>query len=372
MKNKRERKETNRDEKRKEKRKIHKNAFAITTFSLLGLMILVTLSGIAIFKIQMDQLDPVEVNLEYEDYDKYYAMITSNDGAVFWQEVYTGAKQGGEEVGDYVELFAGDLGVEYSMEERMEIAIASGVDGIIVEGEDSRSLRDEITKANESGIPVVVVSKDVPDSGRISFVGISRYDLGQTYGGQTCELVGDILADREQSGAQKEDKIWVMVLASQEQDGNGQNLLMSGIREEIAKDSELESRIELEAYLIDDEGAFAAEEAIRDIFMGKEDVPDVLICLNELHTSCAYQAVIDYNKVGITNIIGYYDSETILNGVEKEVIYSTVSMDAKQMGRYCATALSEYLDTGYVSEYFTVDTYVVNQSNVKDYLGGEE
>lgn len=367
MKNRRKRKETNRDE----KRKIHKNAFAVTTFSLLGLMILVTLSGIAIFKIQMDQLDPVEVNLEYEDYDKYYAMITSNDGAVFWQEVYAGAKQGGEEVGDYVELFAGDLGVEYSMEERMEIAIASQVDGIIVEGEDSRSLRDAITKANESGIPVVVISKDVPDSGRISFVGISRYDLGQTYGRQTCELVGDILTNREQNSTQ-EDKIWVMVLASQEQDGNGQNLLMSGIREEIAKDSELESRIELETYLIDDEGAFAAEEAIRDIFMGKEDVPDVLVCLNELHTSCAYQAVIDYNKVGITNIIGYYDSETILNGVEKEVIYSTVSMDAKQMGRYCATALSEYLDTGYVSEYFTVDTYVVNKSNVEDYLGGEE
>lgn len=355
-------------------RKLHKNAFAVTTFSLLGLMILVTLSGIAVFKIQMDRIYPVELEKdpEYEEYDKYFAMITSDDGAQFWQEVYEGARESGENTGDYVELFAGDLGVEYSVRERMEIAIAASVDGIIVEGEDSQSLRDEIAKAHENGIPVVVVSKDVTDSERISSVGVSRYDLGQTYGRQTCRLVRTIMENQERNGAAKDEPIWVMVLASQEQDGSGQNLLMSGIREEIARDAELERRIELETYLIDDAGAFATEEAIRDIFMGKEDVPDVLICLNELHTSCAYQAVIDYNKVGITNIIGYYDSAMILNGVEKEVIYSTVSMDAGQMGKYCTDALREYLDTGYVSEYFTVDTYVVNKSNVKEYLEGEE
>lgn len=356
----------------REKSGIHKSAFAVTTFTLLSLMILVTLSGIAVFKLQMNELEPVESNQAYEEYNKYFAMITSNDKADFWQEVYAGAKQGGETAGNYVELFAGDLGAEYSVEERMEIAIASQVDGIIVEGVDSLPLRNEIEKAKENGIPVVVVSQDVSDSERISFVGISRYDLGQTYGRQTCQLVKDILESREHNQEEEDGKLRIMVLTSQEKDGNGQNLLMSGIREEIAKDEQLESQILLETYPIDDLGAFAAEEAIRDIFMGKVDVPDVLICLNEIHTSCAYQAVIDYNKVGITNIIGYYDSETILNGIDREVIYSTVSMDANQMGQYCATALSEYLDTGYVSEYFTVDTYVVNKANVDDYLGGEE
>jgi ribose transport system substrate-binding protein len=254
----------------------------------------------------------------------------------------------------------------------MEIAIDSKVDGIIVEGNDVLTLRRKIVEANANGIPVVVVNQDLTDSERISFVGIGRYDLGQTYGRQACELAEKMLQEEAKNGETTQKKLRVMVLTGQEPDSNGQNLLISGIREEIAKDETLTDRIVLETYPIDDSGSFAAEEAIRDIFVGKENVPDILICLNEIHTSCAYQAVIDYNRVGITNIIGYYDSETILNGVDKEIIYSTISMDAEQMGRYCAAALSEYLDTGYVSEYFTVDTYVINHDNVREYLGEEE
>lgn len=351
---------------------IRKSLFAVTTFSLLGLMVLVTLSAIMFFKLQLDDVEAAEIDETYEQYDRYFALITSNDRADFWQEVYEGAKEEGEASGNYVELFAGGLGPEYSVEERMEIAIASRVDGIIVEGEDSHTLRNEIEKAKEEGIPVVVVSQDITESDRISFVGISRYDLGQTYGRQTCKLAREILDNRSENDGAGNNKLQIMVLIGQEAESDGQNLLMSGIRAEIAKDDMLENKTTLETYPIDDSGAFTAEESIRDIFMGKENVPDILICLNEIHTTCAYQAVIDYNKVGITNIIGYYDSETILNGVDKEIIYSTVSMDTRQMGQYCATALSEYLDSGYVSEYFTVDTYVVNKSNISEYLGGKE
>lgn len=347
-----------------------KNLFAITTFSLLGLMILVTLSGVILYRMQLRTIDTAEEEEAYVAYDKYFALIANNDKADFWQDVYGGAKQSGETTGDYVEIFAQDMGIDYTLEERMDIAIASNVDGIIVEGEDSALLQEKIDKAYANNIPVVVVGADVTESERISFVGISRYELGQTYGQQTCELANLILQERKENGDNRTD-LKVMVLISREED-KGQNLLVSGIREEIAQFYILNNRIELQTYPVDDLGSFAAEESIRDIFMGKEDAPDILICLSEIYTTCAYQAVIDYNKVGVTNIIGYYDSETILNGIDKEIIYSTVSMDAEQMGHYSATALSEYLDMGYASEYFTVDTYVINKDNVKQYLGGQD
>lgn len=344
-----------------------KNVFAITTFSLLGLMLVVTLIGVGIYRMQMSSIEPELGEEAYKEYNRYFALITANDKTDFWQNIYEGAKQSGEEAGDYVEIFGKNMGVDYSVEERMDIAIAANVDGIIVEGEDSPALRQQIQKAQEKQIPVVVASSDQLDSGRISFVGVSRYELGQIYGNQTCELAFHIL----ENGSDHE-QVHVMVLVDQEKEGNGQNLLVSGIREEISKNRRLDGRVELETYSIDDSGPFSAEESIRDIFVGVDNVPDILICLSEIHTTCAYQAVIDYNKVGVTNIIGYYDSETILNAIDKEIIYSTVSMDAEQMGQYCATALSEYLDMGYVSEYFTVDTYVVNKENVSDYLGGAQ
>lgn len=350
-----------------------KNIFAVTTFSLIGLMVLVTVGGMALFKVQFDKSNSVENREEYIKYDRYYAMITEDDRGDFWQSVYNGAKREGISEGVYVELFAGDIGTRYSMEERMEIAIAADVDGIIVEGRDQVPLRREIAKAKDNDIPVVVVSQDVTESARVSFVGIGRYDLGQTYGRQTCKLAKELLSQQEaeSDGENPGKKLQIMVLISQEADSNGQNLLMSGIREEIIGDASLEDKIELDTYTVDDSGAFTAEESIRDIFMGQEDVPDILVCLTEIYTTCAYQAVIDYNKVGITNIIGYYDSETIRAGVDKEIIYCTISMDTEQMGRYCVYALSEYLDVEHVSEYFTVDTYVVNKENVNQYGKGE-
>ena len=343
-----------------------KNIFAVTTFSLILLMILITLGGMVIFKAQFDESVSIENQEEYTEYNRYYALITSDDREDFWQAVYNGAREEGINENAYVEFFAGDLGTRYSMEERMEIAIAADVDGIIVEGEDNDSLRNEIIKAGENGIPVVVINQDVPESNRISFVGIGRYDLGQTYGRQTCELAEKMLRERDEENDDESrgEKLQIRVLISQEADSNGQNLLMSGIREEIAANTALEDKIELDTYTIDDSGAFTAEESIRDIFMGQDEVPDILVCLTEIYTTCAYQAVIDYNMVGITNIIGYYDSETIRAGVDKEVIYCTISMDTEQMGRYCVYALSEFLDVEHVSEYFTVDTYVFNKENV--------
>lgn len=351
-----------------------RNIFAVTTFSLISLMVLITLGGMVIFKAQFDKSNSVEDREEYVKYDRYYAMITSDDRADFWQAVYNGAREEGTNESAYVEFFAGDMGARYSMEERMEIAIAADVDGIILEGEDNDSLRSEIRKAGENGIPVVVVNQDVVESGRISFVGIGRYDLGQTYGRQTCELAEEMLKARdvEKHGEGPGEKLQIRVLISQEADSNGQNLMMSGIREAIGADETLENRIELDTCTIDDSGAFTAEESIRDIFMGQDDVPDILVCLTEIYTTCAYQAVIDYNRVGITNIIGYYDSDTIRAGVEKEVIYCTISMDAEQMGRYCVYALSEFLDVEHVSEYFSVDTYVVNKENVGGYGGDQD
>lgn len=101
---------------------------------------------------------------------------------------------------------------------------------------------------------------------------------------------------------------------------------------------------------------------------------DVLICLDELSTTCAYQAVVDFNRVGQIDIIGYYDSEAILRGIERNVIHSTIALDTKELGEYSIEALEEYRETGHVSDYFGVDTDLITIENVRDYLedGGEQ
>lgn len=350
------------------KEKKEGNLYKVAPTLLLALMIAVSILGIHVFRIQYDKNNLQEETQELRKYGKYYAMITSDDRAGFWQSVYEGAQAEGDRLDAYVELFADNISSSYSMEQRMEIAIASDVDGIILEGTDDVVLKRTMEKAIDRGIPVVTLTKDIGDSNRISFVGISQYDLGQTYGKETVRLAQKMLSEREN----KNSSLNVTLLIGEKSDISGQNLLLSGIKEEIAKDSKLSKKVQIDTYAVDDSGAFTAEESIRDIFMSQDIKPDILICLNEIHTNCAYQAVIDYNRVGRTNIIGYYDSESILNAIEKEIIFSTISMDTSQMGYYCVNALNDYLNEGYVSDYYAVDTYVVGQDNVKNYLKGED
>ncbi len=357
----------NKEKNKKQKKNGKKNMLGMSSMMFLILMVVVTVIGMIVFEMQLGKSKALLENQKYEEYDRYYAMITSDDKSDFWQDVYKGAKESGEENGTYVELFAGDVGARYSMEERMEIAIASDVDGIIVEGVNRVSMKKMIQLAAEKGIPVVTVSQDVQDSIRISFVGISNYELGKAYGQQVCELAKKVLNENEDR-----DQLQILVLMSDLEDNSGQNLLLSGIRKEVSDDEGISDRVTVSTKSIDDSGAFSAEEDIRDLFIGNTPPPDVMVCLSEIHTTCAYQAVVDYNQVGRTNIIGYYDSPTILNAIDKDIIFSTISMDTRQMGAYCENALSEYFGTGYVSDYFAVDTYLVNQTNVKEYLGGEE
>jgi ribose transport system substrate-binding protein len=232
----------------------------------------------------------------------------------------------------------------------MQIAIASKVDGIIIEPNGDNRITSLINKAEREGIPVITVFKDAPLSNRISFVGVSSYDQGQVYGKQVAEVV-------------KEGKRKVTVLLNSDNKDTSQDIVYSSIRETVA-----DSDAEVKAATVNSQNTFSLEEDIRNIIMDTENPPDVLVCLNSVDTLCAYQAIVDYNKVGDIDIIGYYNSDLILNAIEKKIIHSTMVIDAKQMGSYCAAALTEYRKTKRVSNNFSVDISVITSENVQKYI----
>lgn len=343
-----------------------------------------------------------------ETYDRYYMMITREGKSVFWQSVYQGAYERALQENVYVDWLGNDRFQDYSVEEQMEIAIAAGVDGIIVTASEEEKMTALIDRADAAGIPVVTLYGDNTQSARCSFVGVGSYNLGREYGRQALKIMRERLVGTaetrlfvnsadEPGGAETEDGIAVMrgsggndsVLGKEELEiGSAdrpvrvtllvnsyansldQNILYSGIQETIEQERG-ETAVELSLQSVDDTNAFSVEESVRDIFMG-EEIPDILICLNELNTTCAYQAVVDYNKVGTVSILGHYVSDTILNAIDRSVIYATVDIDTAQMGAFCIDALQEYHDLGYTSQYFTADISLITKENVDEYLRGEE
>lgn len=327
-------------------------ALVIAGICSVSFMLLITIGSMFFFRMQMDKASRLMEGASYESYESYYAMISSNHESALWRSIYQGAVEAAAENGAYVEMLGSNLSTDYSRQDLMRIAIASGVDGIILEADESGDYTGLINEADAAGIPVVTVMGDDTTSNRKSFIGVNNYNLGREYGRQVL-LAG-------------EDVQEVLVLISTSMPDTSQNIIFSGIQETLIEAGRQDIRVYAAA--IEGDNTFAVEESVRNIFLEQEQTIDVLICLDELSTTCAYQAVVDFNRVGQIDIIGYYDSETILRGIERNVIRSTIALDTKEMGAYSVEALEEYRSTDHVSDYFGVDTDLITIENVRDYL----
>ncbi len=292
------------------------------------------------------------------DYSRYYAMICDDHRSSFWQRAYTGAKAAAEGKDACVELFGSNLIFDYTVAELMEMAISSEVDGIMVLGSDKEELTELIDRAAACGIPVVTMYSDNPDSRRCSFVGVSEYNIGREYGRQILNALGE------------KNDISITVLFDNGNQMYDHNLIISGINDVLAGEGN-GKRFTTGSVQVDDASPFSVEESIRDIFMTGE-IPDAMVCLSELDTTCAYQAVIDHNLVGSVYILGYHDSEKILNAINRNVVYSTLAVDAAELGRYSVEALDEYIEMGITNQYFATDVNIIDRQNINDYLNTGE
>lgn len=316
------------------------------------IMTVITIFSLIYIRKQMGDMQ--QKSQPYVEYRRHYAFITEFFEENFWSEVYDGAKRFGEGENVYLEWIGQGMDIDYSKEDLLKTAIASKVDGIILEGEESEEIRTLINLAAGEGIPIVTVMTDSYDSKRQSFVGIGSYDLGREYGRQIIRI------------ATKDTKD-VLILMNAASKDSGQNIIYNGMQETLANEGNHLS-LDIEILAISEDIPFSDEEAIRDIFLNREKLPDIIICLNEKNTVSAYQAAIDYNLVGEVDILGYSVTDTILNAIHRKVVAATVAVDAVQMGIRSMKALDEYVETGHVSDYVTMDVYTVTSNNIKRYL----
>ena len=333
-------------------------------------LIVTLIMGIVISRFYISDFRQI---VEAREYDKYFVMITDNDKADFWQSVYQGAFEAAQEENIYVDLLGEAFPQNYSCEELMKIAISSKVDGIIVYANESDEMTGLIDEATGEGIPVITLYSDNTRSGRLSFVGVGSYNIGREYGRQIFDIIkGKRREDFIEAETMTErSTMEIAVLVNTDAQDTGQNIIISALQETLSQENATNSEFNISMVPVDNTNAFSVEESIRDIFIN-ENVPDVIVCLNELNTICAYQAVVDFNMVGDVNILGYYDSESIVNAIDSNVVYATISIDTAQMGNYCIEALTDYYEFGNTSQYYTADVTLINKDNVSEYLSEEE
>lgn len=289
-------------------------------------------------------------------YRYHFAMIYADDSSGKWKDIYESANAYANDNDGYVELIGDLINNEYSKAELMKLAILSGVDGIIVEGDDSIELTEMIDEAYKKGIPVVTIMTDAPNSMRNSFVGINNYDVGLEFGNEIIKLYHN------------NKKKNVMVLMGNNDGYQEQHNTYQAIIESLSD----EYNVLIDTKLLNNENEFSTDEVIREILVNLLETPDLLVCLSESITESAFQQVVEYNKVDSISVIGLASSDISYNAVSKGLIDSVISFDREMAGKKCAEALIEYIKNGYVNEFYIVDTDLVTKENVGRFVADEE
>lgn len=346
--------------------------FTLFLLILTVVMLLATVVSLLIFRKQIESAGILDEEGE-KTYSRHYALIVENPSDSLWDAFYEAAENSGDALDVYVEMFGQNLSTAYTKEDLLSIAIESKVDGIIVEADESDEMTSLIYRAKKEGIPVVTVLHDCVGSGRVSFIGMNNYSLGSEYGNLIIQASDEIRSSRQKqqtgNGATGTvAPIHVLVLMDGQSQDNSQSIIYSTIQESLDGAGITSDDIIIETERISTTSVFRTEEKVRDIVVGSEELPDIIVCLNEQNTTSVYQTLVDQNKVGQIYVIGYYDSDTILKAIEKSGIYATVTIDTDQMGVSCVNALNEYDQTGYVSDFYSIDFTRINSGNVKEYL----
>ena len=335
----------------------------IVMISISGLVTLVTM---IYFRHRITE-DMNMISEKSGEYERYYALVVRDNQDPYWISAYESMRQQGELNSVYVDKSGNNLSDDYSKYDLMEMAIASKVDGIIYEADDSDESLELINKAVASGIPVVTVRTDAPASARRSFVGVSFYNLGTEYGRLILDSVKDVLKSKPEDD---KDLISVLVLTDGSIQDTSQNVVLTALKETVQKEAGENPEIIIGTAQIDNSGEFTAEESIRDLLYSAA-LPDIIVCLNEVNTESVYQTIVEMNKVGRATILGYDDSDIIVKAIEREGIYATITVDTQQLGQDCVEALNEYIVYKHVSDYYGVDYKIINRDNVSDYTGKE-
>ena len=310
------------------------------------IVFIVFLLSIYLLKLNRDRLLEVEIPNSDEEtiiYEKHFALILEESYDLSQKTIYEGAKQKGEELSIYVENFGDYLPVSYTIKDKLKMAIASNVDGIILHADPDEEVHNQIKEATLKGIPVVTVLDDLPLSGRISYIGVNQHQLGKYYGNQIHEIIKD------------NNNTFTNIKILIDNKDNSPEILLSGIKESLHM-----GNLKIDLIPIDRQSAFSSEETMHDIILEQEDFAVIIVCLNATDTISAYQTIIDYNMVGQVEVIGYYDLDIILEAIDKDIIDSTIVIDTKQLGELSVETLNEYILSGMASEYIPVDISIVD------------
>lgn len=250
--------------------------------------------------------------------EKYF-LVCANPKIPYWQEAGAGFLAAARELGVQAEVVGPETYDPQAEREELRRILARKPAGVLVSAGNAELLTPVINAAVESGVPIVTVDADAPQSRRLFFVGTNSYEAGQMGGRLLVKLLNG------------KGTVVFFTIAGQENvkerlDGYRAVLDASpGIK--IAAVQDMKGNASLAFDL--------AEEYVR-----KNMVPDAFVALESL-SGAEVADVLDRARIEGKVILAMDATQSTLEWIEKGRIAATIAQKPYTMGYYGLKALAE-------------------------------
>lgn len=252
-------------------------------------------------------------------------LITFELDTPFWVKVEQGARAAAERYGVNLEVW-GTYGTNRDdFLKNIEVAIASKVDGIIVQGLDTEEFKSLTkVKAAASGIPIITVANDVPmnESLRRTYVGSNQMEAGEM-------IARQLVADMGFSG-----KVVLMVSDRQEY---FQRSRLTGILNVLKPYDDIVTKIVAAGDLREDV-AKATNQLLNEV-----PDADAFIAVSANHASTIIQELSRRMQVDNFLIYSFDDSPATLSLLQQKKIDALIAQSPETMGEESVEHMVKWL-----------------------------
>ena len=214
--------------------------------------------------------------------------------------------------------------------EAMDELLRQNIHGLILSPCNDAAVRTKINALRESGIPCVTVNTDLPDSGRIAYVGSDYYRCGQTAAGLLNLITGGRAVVGIVTGSHR-------VLCHEER--------INGFTDYLRNKC---PGIHVSDIIENDDDDDKSYRLLSALLKRRADISALYFTAAGVHGGCRSLSVL--GREGQVRVIAFDKVPTTKALVKKGVIAATICQQPREQGARSLSILTDYLLTGKLPE----------------------
>ena len=287
-------------------------------------------------------------NVTEQDYMYHFVFIGQDSQNPLWETIQKGVVDSAKDYNVAVEYFFSDDSNPEEEIDYLKMAVNSRVDGIVINGYESESIREITSIAWELDIPVVFINDESHTGVRTSYIGVNNYEVGR-------RAVKELEKHR-----QGELKVGILLDA---QKNAQESIRFQSMIEEVRKNEYMEFVVEASPK----DARADVYNAVKSMLLDNPEI-NALIGTRSYHGGVIGEVLVDLGIVGDVLVVGFDDLDDTLRYIKKNVIAATLDIDTYNIGYYSIRSLVKYKENQFVDDVYYMKINIIDEKNIDRFI----